>query len=505
MKVFKDIKLSCLSALLSVLTLLLFHLPFFRHAAGQVESGFNGVFILAGLGLILLAGNYMIIYLLLYLGRIAGKVLVGFFYFIGNSIAIYFINTYDVMLDDTMMGNVLNTNNAEATSYWSWGALLYIVLMGVLPCIIIFASKVNFGSLKRLFTNIGVSLLLIGAVAFGNMSNWTWIDKNSTVLGSLILPWSYIVNTFRYRAEQKALNREEIKLPDATFADCNKTALVIVIGESSRQDHYSLYGYHRQTNPLLTAIPGVKAFVAQSSATYTIGGVKAILEYEDTDELYEILPNYMFRTGADVIWRSSNWGEPPVHIEKFTWVDQLSELYPEVDKEYDCLLTAGLKDVISGSDKDKVLVILHTSTSHGPSYNTKYPAEFEVFKPTCNTVEMAKAPHEELINAYDNTIVYTDWLLSEVISELQSLQGWKTGMIFVSDHGESLGENNLYMHGVPMAVAPREQIDIPFIVWTSDDSIKDMGEVSQHHVFHSALHFLGVRSSIYDENMNIFK
>lgn len=505
MKKFR-IKIGWMAALVSILTLALFNGPFYSHAISQVEPGFNGKLILAGIGIILLVGNYLAAYILMFLGRIVGKILVAFFYFIANTAAFFFIKNFDVLIDDTMMGNFYNTRFSEASGFWSGTALLYLIIFALIPTVLILATRINYGTLKAFLKRLGISLGVIAAVAFGNISNWTWIDKNSTILGSLILPWSYIVNTFRYFNEEKERNREEIKLPDASFSNDEKAAMVLVIGESSRSDHYSLLGYGRNTNPRLSEIPGVRAFEAEASATYTIGGVKAILEHTPTSKLYEILPNYLSRCGADVSWRTTNWGEPPVHIEKYFTADSLAAMYPGTDRNHDCILTAGLREAISESPCNKVLIILHTSTSHGPAYNTRYPSEFEVFTPVCNTVEMSKCPKDQLMNAYDNTIVYTDWLLSDVISNLKGLEDWKTGMIFVSDHGESLGENGLYMHGVPMAIAPEEQIEIPFIVWTSGGlALKNTGDLGQHHVFHSVLHFLGIDSEVYDEEMNIFE
>lgn len=502
----RSVRVGIVAAVLSVLTMLLFHLPFFRHAMGQVEPGLNGKMILLSLAVIMLAGNYLFYYLLLYAGRFAGKFLISFF-LIGNAIGLYFINTYDIMIDDSMMGNVFNTNYAEATSYWSWSALLYILLSGVVPAVLVWLVRIDYGKLKRFLKSIGISLLVVLAVVFANMPNWMWIDKNSTVLGSLILPWSYVVNTFRYHSAEREKNREEILLPDATILNDDKDVLVLVIGESARRDHFALYGYGRDTNPLLSKVPNLTAFKANSSATYTTAGVKAILDHTETDMLYEILPNYLYRNGVDVIWRSSNWGQPPLHIAKFYEEPELQTMYPDAQRGYDGLLTEGLKEAITESGNCKVLVVLHTSTSHGPSYNKKYPPEFEVFSPVCNTVEMSKAPIDELINAYDNTIVYTDWILDRIIGDLKELDGWNSCMMFVSDHGESLGENKLFMHGVPMSIAPKEQYEIPFIVWTSDSTrrLKPAEMLSQYNVFHSVLRFLGIGSPVYDERMSIFE
>lgn len=501
----KDVRLSIFAAVLSVINLLLFHYPFFSYGCENVEKGLNGYIIIVCLVILMLVLNYFAFYLILYLGRFVGKLLMAFF-FVGNSIGFYFITTYDIMIDDSMMGNVFNTNYSEATSYWSVSALLYILLMGVLPCILIFAVKLKYGTLKQFFANTGYALLIAVVIGFANMSNWTWVDNNSTVGGSLVLPWSYVINTFRYQNSVREANRQEILLPDATIADDDKAVMVLVIGESARRDHFSLYGYGRNTNPRLSQIAGLKAYKANSSATYTTAGVKAILEYKDTGDLYEILPNYLFRTGVDVIWRSSNWGQPPLHIDKYLTSGDLGRQY-DMDKNLDESLLPGLKETVSESECGKVLIVLHTSTSHGPSYATRYPAEFEVFKPVSTSVEMSKCPQDQLMNAYDNTIVYTDYLLSSIIDTLSTLDDWKSCMMYVSDHGESLGEKNLYMHGVPMSIAPAEQYEIPFIVWKSDggDGYKPYELIGQHHVFHSVLHFLGIDSPVYNEEMNIFE
>ncbi len=501
----KEFSLWVVCALLSIFTLVAYHIPFFRCVCVNVEGGGNAVLIVLGLVVLMLAANYFLYYLLLYCGRIVGRCIVAAT-LIGDAVSLYFINTYDVYIDITMMGNVFNTQYSEASGYFSVAAVLYVLLLGIVPSVLLFLPKIRFGSFKRFLSNIGASLGIVVLVAFANMSNWPWIDRNSTELGSLLMPWSYTVNAVRYQCAVHERNRQEILLPDVTYIDDDKEVVVLVIGESARRDHFSLYGYQRETNPLLQK-DGVKALVAESSATYTTAGVKAIIDYTPTDKLYEILPNYIFRSGADVVWRTSNWGEPPLHIDKYLQVADLQKVFPEADPQYDGILVKGLKDQILESGKNKVLVVVHTSTSHGPSYNKRYPAEFEKFTPVCTTVEMSKADKGELMNSYDNSILYTDFILDHVISQLRELDGWKSCMMYISDHGESLGEGGLYMHGVPISVAPKEQLEIPFVVWTSDASqgIKKMDMYSQYNVFHSVMHFLGARSEIYNEDMNIFE
>lgn len=500
----KEISLTLLCIVLSAFTLIAFHIPFFRQVISNIEGGFNGVLITGGLGIIMLTLNFFIYYLLLFAGRMVGKVILAIT-FIGNAITLYFINSYEVLITDQMMGNVFNTQFSEASGFFSFGFILYILLLGVPPCLYIFLRKFDYGKGKRCLANVGISLGVILSVVAINIKNTTWIDRNSTELGSLLMPWSYVVNSVRFWNAERKRNAKEILLPDAEIADSGKQVCVLIIGESARRDRFSLYGYERETNPLL-AKDTVTTLIANSAATYTTAGVKAILDYTETNDLYEILPNYLYRNGVDVIWRTSNWGEPPVHIEKYYKPEDLKARYPEANAEYDEILLAGLKEEIENSEKDKVFIVLHTSTSHGPTYNKKYPAQFEKFTPVCNTVEMSKADPAELNNAYDNSILYTDYLIHSTIEALRGVNDRSCCVLFVSDHGESLGENNLYMHGVPMSMAPREQVEIPFIVWTSDKSIRvKEQEVGQYHTFHSVLDFLSIKSPIFDENKTIFE
>ena len=273
--------------------------------------------------------------------------------------------------------------------------------------------------------------------------------------------------------------------------------MVLVIGESARKANFQLYGYQRDTNPLLSKQKELKVFQANSCATYTTAGTKAILEPKDCDDLYELLPNYAFRMGVDVAWRTSNWGEPPIHIDEYLTDTELAEQYPDVDSNYDGILFAGLRQRIESSGKNKVLIILHTSTSHGPQYAKKYPKEFEVYK------------SDDIVGAYDNTIRYTDFLLDSLINTLRSMNDWKSSMIFISDHGESLGENKMFMHGLPMKLAPKEQYEIPFLVWTSEHfrAYKNNlpAVLEQHYIFHSVLNLLSIQSPAYNEEYDIFQ
>lgn len=493
--------------LMSFLNFVFFHFPFYSFVFNNVDyKSFNGIIIITSLVILMLVVNAFVFYLIFFLSRLVGKFLLVLFFII-NAVAVYFINTYSVIIDESMIGNVLNTNYEEASSFFSIKLIVYIILLGVIPGIYIIKVKIINVTLKKFLITSSLALLFIIIMAFANASNWLWIDKNSKQLGGLAMPWSYSVNISLFYIHEHQKNKKEILLPDATIKDNEKSVVVLVIGESARRQNFSLYGYKRNTNPLLSQTQNLFHFDATSCATYTTAGVKCILEHAHTDDLYEILPNYLYRNNVEVIWRTTNWGEPPVHIQNYQNKDALMLNCKGDGCNYDEILLSGLKEQILASKKNKILIVLHTSTSHGPTYSKKYPPQFETFKPVCNSVELGNCSHEELINAYDNTIVYTDYLLHNVIEDLKQLKEYKSAMFFVSDHGESLGEKNLYMHGIPLSIAPKEQYEIPFIVWLSDSSkqLKPNKTLSQNHVFHSVLNFLNIQSPVYDEEMNIFK
>ena len=507
----KPISLFVFSCIVSIGTLLLYNIPFFHYVADNSNESLGGrIFLLTSLVVIMLALNFMMTYLLMFLMRIVGRILLAIFSII-NATAVYFIITYSVMIDATTIENVFNTRYSEASGFFSWGLWLFILVFGVVPALWCLLQPVVFGKAKKLAVYCGSSLVIALVVSLANFNQTLFISQHDTELGGLLQPWSYLVNTCRIASFSIDEQAEEIKLPDAKIADNDKAVVVLVIGESARKANFQLYGYKRDTNPLLSKLQDLKVYEATSCATYTTAGSKAILEPKDSGDLYELLPNYAFRTGVDVAWRTSNWGEPPIHIDEYLTDDELGDQYPDVDKDYDGILFAGIRQRIESSKSNKVLIILHTSTSHGPKYADKYPKDFEVYKPVARNVEEGEKNVGLLVNAYDNTIRYTDFLLDNLISTLRAMTDWKSAMIFISDHGESLGENKMFMHGLPMKLAPKEQYEIPFLVWTSENfrDYKTKDELpavlEQHYIFHSVLNLLSIDSPAYNKDFDIFK
>ena len=313
----KKISLFTFSSIVSIATLLLYNIPFFTYVARNTNESLGGqLFLLASLVVVMLALNFMMTYLTVFLLRMVGRVLLALLSVI-NATAVYFVFTYSVMIDATTIENVFNTRYSEASAFFSWSLWLFILLAGVLPALFCLLQPVVIGRAKKMAAYCGTSLAIVLVIALLNISQTLWISQHDTELGGLLQPWSYLANTYRVLSSQHDEQAEEIKLPDATIADNEKAVVVLVIGESARKANFQLYGYERPTNPLLTKQEGLKVYQATSCATYTTAGTKAILEPKNSDDLYEVLPNYAYRTGVDVSWRTSNWGEPPIHIGEY--------------------------------------------------------------------------------------------------------------------------------------------------------------------------------------------
>lgn len=457
--------------IITIANIALYNLPLFSFAIANMDAvSVGGVQTLLSMILVVFMFTAFILFILFMLSHYLVKPFC-ILMVMCNSVALYFVVNYQVILDRTMMGNILNTRYSEAADFFSWNLLLYIAFLGLLPAWLIL--KVQISPTKRLRLNvhmlavIGISLVFI----YLSSSTWLWFDKNAKQLGGRIMPWSYAINLVRYQTGVYESTKEQILLPPAELQPNNnneKNVVLLVIGESARAQNFSLYGYGRNTNPLLAKSNVIALKNATACSTYTTASVGCILSHIETNSAfatqYEPLPSYLQRHGVDVIWRTKNWGEPRIEVQSYEKSSDLEQNCKGEDCEYDGVLLTGLKVRISSSKQKNVFVVLHQSGSHGPSYFDKYPKSFEVFKPVCKSVELRKCSDEELINAYDNTILYTDYFVNEAIDTLKSLENTSSVLMYLSDHGESLGEYGVYLHGTPYSIAPVEQKDIPFLV-----------------------------------------
>lgn len=504
--------------LTAALNTALYHIPLFSFATDHLDlSAFSGILTLAT---VLLAVFLETALLLILAALISYRILKPFCMVmaIGNAVALYFLVTYHVVLDATMMGNVLNTDFAEASAFLHPTLIIYVLVLGILPCLVLTRVRIRPSPRLRLVIMASAGLLITVTWAYLSAATWLWIDENSKRLGGMILPWSYVINAVRYEAPRMLGSEAQTLLPPATFASSEKTVVILVIGEAARAQNFALYGYDRPTNPLLSDAGVIVLRNTSACATYTTASVRCILSNVDTEapfsKRYEPLPSYLQRNGVDVIWRTHNFGEPPIQVQTYEKASELKASCAVARCDYDEVLLSGLEERIKTSSSRKVFVVLHQSGSHGPDYSTRYPREFERFKPVCKSVELSQCTHQELVNAYDNTILYEDYFLSQTIGVLKRLQGTSALMIYVSDHGESLGEYGLYLHGVPYSIAPDVQKDVPFIVWMSDEfirqkavqasSLESQSGHSQRDIFHSVLGAFSMRSDAYMAQYDIF-
>jgi len=495
----------------------LYHLPLFYFAWRNLDlSTFTGALTLATLGIALLLETGVLLILLALISQRLLKVLCCALA-LGNAVALYFLTTYHVVLDATMMGNVLNTNFAEAAEFLHPMLLGYLLVVGVLPCWLVARVRIRRSSRSRLALAVLACLSLAAIAAYLSGPAWPWIDQNSKRVGGLILPWSYLINGARHVLSRVLTSETQVPLPPATFASSEKTVVILVIGEAARARNFALYGYPRPTNPLLSRAGVIPLRNASACATYTNAAIRCILSNLGSGSAfsrpYEPLPSYLQRSGVDVIWRSHNFGEPPIKVQSYQRAGDLAPSCTGPHCAYDEVLLAGLEPRIRASPRRNVLVVLHQSGSHGPAYYTKYPPEFERFTPVCKSVELSRCTPQQLLNAYDNTIVYEDYFLSQTIGVLKKLQNTRALLIYISDHGESLGEHGWYLHGVPYSIAPEEQKKVPFILWMSAEFSRSNAVPaarlaaqpahSQRDVFHTIMGAFSMRSDAYQPEFDV--
>lgn len=444
--------------------------------------------------------------------------------FVANSVALYFITTYNVEIDQSMIANILNTDPREAGGFaapallWGHIALLIFAVWAV--------TRFKISAPRRPLR----VLVWLGGIAAFLAHSWTvsftllWFDQNAQRLGGKILPWSYVINTIRYGQQYAFDNRTITLLPDATFVTDvpagQKEVVVLMIGESARRANSSMYDYARDTAPQARAHGMIALQNGMSCATNTIAAVSCILSHEGANappvSSYEPLPSYLQRMGVETIVRMNNTGTPPMVVTDYLWANQVVADCREncPDANSDAALFHNIGARIQAAKSQRVFIILHVTGSHGPAYFEKYPPAFETFTPVCKSVQLADCTTEELFNAYDNSLLFTDSLLGSLIDQLTSVPKTSSVVLYLSDHGQSLGENGFYLHGAPNAIAPKEQREIPVLLWMSPAfqtargisaaDINTENVAAQDIPFHTILGAFGMRSPIYKPQFDLF-
>ena len=439
---------------------------------------------------------------------------------VATATASYFMEQYAVYLDRTMMANVVATNPKEAGELLGFGMARSVVLWGLLPSALLWWPTLKTRTWKRaaavrsacvavaLVLGVG-SLLLVFAQAASLM-------RNHREVRWLITPANALV-----AMTQNALDRSVSgpKRPIATDAKAATPAgsrpifFVLVVGETARAQNFSLDGYARPTNPELAKRNLINFPRATSCGTSTEVSLPCMFSQQgraNYDEVqiqsHESVLQVLARVGVQVHWRDNQSGCKGVcdglPYEQFAAMDEV--------------LLQGMDRVV-GDSKGNTLVVMHQLGSHGPSYYKRYPPAFRRFTPACESDDLRQCDSAAIVNAYDNTILYTDHLLAQAIDLLDAAQkDHDTALLYVSDHGESLGENGLYLHGIPYAIAPDVQKHVPFILWMSQSLRSDLvideacmksraqQPVSHDNLFHSLLGIFSVQTKAYDPALDLF-
>lgn len=452
------------------------------------------------------------------------------------SMAAYFMDTYGVMIEREMVRNTLQTNVAEARDLLSFRMLSYLILLGVFPSLLVWRFNIQYHSWRReIAGRVGLivfSLASMAALLFAFYGDFILLGKNHKYVRHMINPVNVIYGVSSYTS--RALNQGDksikpvgldAKLMTVPGEARKRNLFIFVLGETARAKNFSLNGYEKETNPRLSqeAVFNFTDFYSCGTATaYSLPCVFSPLEkssYSPAKAAYsEGLLDVLSHAGVNVLWRENQSGCKGT-CDRVA-VDEMAQLQVEGlcdgGECFDMVLLDGLQQHIDQSEDD-LFIVLHQMGSHGPAYYRRVPPEFKTFTPVCEGTQLKECAQQEVVNGYDNTILYTDYFLSEVIGLLkQNSESFNTGMVYVSDHGESLGENDIYLHGMPYLIAPDEQKHVPFIVWLSD-SFMDMaglqpGSLAQLQdetfthdiIFHTVLGAMGVETETYDARLDLF-
>ena len=453
----------------------------------------------------------------------------------------YFMLSYGVVIDRSMMVNVLLTDGREARELLSLRMLGALLALGVLPAALLWRARIAWAPpLRQLRQNAIVFaascavLASAGGLFFPDLSATM---RNHTQLRYLVNP----LNSFYALAivGRQPVQRsgvavlplgEDAHLP-ALAAGAKPPLMVMVVGETARADHIGLNGYARDTTPRLASEGVASLRNVWSCGTNTAASVPCMFSnlgreaFENRPANTEGLADVLQRAGYAVLWLDNQAGGCKGVCDRVPKVDYraLQAAAPELcqgDECFDEVMLRGLDERIARLPAERrargVVVFMHQMGSHGPAYYLRSPARFKRFTPECTTNALQQCAREQVVNAYDNTIAYTDHFLASTIDWLKTREAqWAPALVYVSDHGESLGENNLYLHGLPYRFAPDVQKHVPWISWFSPQFERQSGvataclkakadeRLSHDDYFHSALGLLNVQTRVYEAARDI--
>lgn len=519
-----------INAVISLVFVLVLNLAFWRDILAIIQpKSFSDLVFLVSVGLLLVLTINLVLNLLT--SRITFKYLYALL-FLGSAISYYYMQQYHIVIDRDMVRNVMETSPVEAKDLLSWDVLWFLLLLFVVPTALIARIKVKplswWATCREKLVTTLVSLSLMVGLVYVNFPTFAFVAREHRHLSHLIVPTNFIFAAISYTQEQlasRSLSFDDISQSASLEEHEKKQVLVVVIGETARADRFSLNSYQRNTNPKLKQRSLVNFTDTSSCGTSTAKSLPCMLSYLErnhynhkTGKNSSNLLDFFASVGFDVQWRDNNTGCKGL-CDRVDFVNLTKETDPElcIDGEcFDEILLKGLGQQIS-QNKNNQLILMHQKGSHGPAYYLRYPKAYEIFQPACHDVQLQKCSQQSLSNSYDNTILYTDYVVDSIIEMLESMSDEAdVALVYVSDHGESLGENNLYLHGTPYFMAPKAQTRVPFFFWTAAKHHQNFGidwtclkQKQQQHwshdnLFHSLMGLAHIHSPYYRQELDVF-
>jgi lipid A ethanolaminephosphotransferase len=449
----------------------------------------------------------------------------------------WFMDRFGVIIDGEMIRNAMETNQAEAGHLITPAFILHMLLFGVLPALFIaVVDIVHRPILKKVAVNLMIiltCLVVFGLAGYSNSGTFIFSTREHREWFRTLNPIFPVGSATSFmirRSREQAIVLQPIGT-DARVVDAMPAAnrrprvAIIVVGETARAQNFQLGGYTRKTNPELSKRDIVYFGDTSSCGTATAVSVPCMFSvYGRSDYTHakglanEGLMDVLTHARIKTEWWDNNTGDKRVadRIKKTDLFLSNDQRFCNGGECLDQILVDGLDAWLDKVDGDAVLV-LHQLGNHGPAYYLRYPDEFRQFMPDCRSVDFDTCTPESITNAYDNALLYTDHILSKVIDKLGAHgDRLDTAMIYMSDHGESLGENGLYLHGAPYMFAPTEQTHVPFVLWMSPGLQQSSGveqaclaakanaPLSHDNLFHSVLGLMQVTTEVRDPALDIF-
>ena len=459
-------------------------------------------------------------------------------FFLSAASGAYFMVSYGIVIDSTMITNVVQTDTKEALDLLNWRMLISLLVLGILPCWVLWKTPLQVLRLRQqIWSNTltaVVSIVVIVAALLAIFQDFSSIMRNHTQLRYLVNPLNsyYAIGMVAAKPFQRD-NKTLLPIgKDAQMATPKPNEkpplLLLVLGETARMGNFGVNGYERQTTPALAKENIISLKGVMSCGTSTATSVPCMFshlgkeDFEARKNNYESLIDVLHHAGLAVLWIDNQSGCKGV-CERVPQALTKELKHPTLCKDGECfdeIMLHQLDERIQALPAERrakgVVVVMHQMGSHGPAYYKRVPDAFKKFQPECKSNALQECTREQVVNSFDNTILYTDHFLGQAIQWLKKSEATAaSAMLYVSDHGESLGENNLYLHGLPYRVAPDVQKRVPWITWWSPQFEKQLGlsrtclqnkvqmPLTHDNYFHSVLGLVNVSTEVYQAKLDV--